>query len=153
MIVPQRNHAAWAATEVALDHYCPHCQAVSQGVALGRGSGSSGGFDASASEASAHARQNAQIDAARAMKLVRCPKCGRRDGAEVRGFFARTMFVWGAPLVAVLAGAGFINFAAAGALAGTLLGLGGAALRFWWKLGRSDQVVHFDSSLEDLSRV
>jgi hypothetical protein len=138
-----QSHSAWAATEVLLDHHCPHCRAVSQGVVLGRGSGGSGGFDASASEAAAHARQNSQIDAARAMRLVRCPKCNRRDAKEVRAFFLRSLVLGlglGAFVGALTFGAGglVVSIAVAVLCAGSTVGW------FFWKVAQSDHVVHFD---------
>jgi hypothetical protein len=138
-----QSHGARSSTEVVLDHHCPLCGAVSQGVAIGWGAGQSGGFDASQSEAIAKARQNSQIDAARAMKLARCPKCNRRDPGEVRAFLIRSL-AFGVALgvfFGFLGFAGGVALSTAGALGGVGIGLG----RFWWKVTQSDKRVSFDA--------
>jgi hypothetical protein len=140
MIIPVGQTAtASAGVEIVTDHYCPHCRAVSQAIAVGTGDGAPG-FGSDVAEAVAHARNNAQLDAARAVKLARCPRCGRRDGAEVRRFLVGSL-VSG---TLIGAGAGVLAFlftlSSGYALAAVGAGLAGGALRFVLKLRRSDQV-------------
>ncbi len=85
------------------------------------------------------------------MKLVRCPKCNRRDTSEVRGFFFRSLALGtalGALLALVMYGLG----GPFGAAAAAALGLGGGLARFYWKLAQSDRVVHFEAQ-DDLTRL
>lgn len=130
---------AHAGTELVTDHYCPHCGAISQAVAVGTGFGNPG-FGSNVSEAIAHAQSNAQLDAARSVKLARCPKCGRRDGQEVRrllvGSLVAGLLLGGAAGVIAF----FLTFSSLVAALGVLAGAAGGLFRFGLKLHRSNQV-------------
>ena len=86
IIVPQTVTTAKASVEVELDHQCEHCGAVSPAMVSGRAVASEQRFifEAGSSDAQFLAETEAQRDAALLIRVVRCPRCQRRNAAELR---------------------------------------------------------------------
>src|ERR1700743_2629117 len=103
IIVPQTVTSAKARIEVELDHHCGHCGAVSPALVEGRGRAAEKRFffEQGSSDAKFLADGEAHGDAALLIRAVRCPRCRRRDPAQLR-----TLWL---PLVWVLLGAAVLD--------------------------------------------
>jgi hypothetical protein len=103
MMIPETVNSATASVEVELDHHCPHCHTVSAAKVQGKGVGIERRFffELGGSDAQFLAETEAQRDAARLIRVARCPRCQLRDGAEVRKLWLPLL--WTALVVLALA--------------------------------------------------
>ncbi len=140
MIIPQTVTTAKASVEVELDHTCPHCGVVSPALVSGHSLVSEQRFilEQGSSDAKFLAETEAQRDAALLIRVVRCPRCQRRDSAEIRKLWL--------PLVWITLGAAALGLASLAVIPiAMLLLLGWAAtgVRAMRALRGSDRRVRF----------